>query len=156
MTLRLSQHQLATIHAHAERTYPHECCGLLLGKLDGAIKVVETIRVVVNAWDEAVAHELADEPTLTQTRRYWIDPSDMLAAMRAARQHNLEIIGIYHSHPDNPAVPSECDRRLAWSQYSYLIASVQQGSTTETLSWTLDDTHQFQPEPIEIATLSRM
>jgi proteasome lid subunit RPN8/RPN11 len=78
----------------------------------------------------------------------------MLMAMREARNCSLEIIGIYHSHPDHPAVPSECDRQLAWPQYSYIIVSVAQGYAAESKSWILDDTHQFQPEPIVIAAIA--
>ncbi len=152
----LHREQLQTICDHAARTYPDECCGLLLGRLAASGKVVEVIRPVENSWEEGVVDELADAASLTKTRRYWIDPAEMLAAMRDARSRDLDIIGIYHSHPDNPAIPSECDRRLAWSQYSYIIVSVAQGTPTDTRSWQLDDQHQFQPEPIEIAEFMRM
>jgi proteasome lid subunit RPN8/RPN11 len=128
---------------------------LLLGQ--GVLNEPDTRQVVEvwpvqNAWGDEVARELSgavqgDLP-LSKTRRYWIDPKEMLASQRYARDRHLTIIGIYHSHPDHPAVPSECDRRLAWSDYSYLIVSVCQGSAQNLLSWRLDPSHQFQPETI--------
>jgi len=76
----------------------------------------------------------------------------MFKAQKDARDRNLDIIGIFHSHPDHPAVPSEFDRAIAWQQYSYIIVSVQQGKAWELKSWSLDDNHQFQPE--ELLTVS--
>jgi proteasome lid subunit RPN8/RPN11 len=76
----------------------------------------------------------------------------MLKAQKQARDRNLDIIGIYHSHPDHPAVPSEFDRAIAWQQYSYIIVSVQQGKACDLKNWSLDDDHQFQPE--EMLTVS--
>jgi proteasome lid subunit RPN8/RPN11 len=72
----------------------------------------------------------------------------MLIAMRDARDRGMDIIGIYHSHPDHPASPSECDRQLAWPQYSYVILSIERGEVRELYSWQLDDYHQFQPEEL--------
>lgn len=87
--------------------------------------------------------------------RYWIDPADLLRIQREARDQALDIIGIFHSHPDHPAVPSECDRRLAWPGYSYVIAAVRGGQATDVQSWRLSDRQQndhqqFEPETITI------
>ena len=168
--LLLQPTHLQSIKAHAEETYPHECCGLMLGHAHPGTTSSRPTRTVVelwsvtNAWDEAAQSTmtaLAGEAippnansvppqTLTTRRRYWIDPTDMLAAQRYARIHDLSIIGIYHSHPDHPAVPSECDRACAWPEYSYIIVSVPNGNATDVFSWTLDDDHQFQPENIRV------
>ncbi|NJR49372.1 MAG: M67 family metallopeptidase [Leptolyngbyaceae cyanobacterium CSU_1_3] len=166
MVLKLGSHHLQTIVAHAERTYPEECCGLLLGHLGhprvaskGVLgkgvtsKTVVDVQIVENTWagddrDLAQTSDQTFEQTLSKTRRYQISPDAMLSAMRSARDRSLCILGIYHSHPDNPAVPSECDRNLAWPQYSYAIVSVQAGTAIDWQSWTLDDDHQFQPEEI--------
>lgn len=156
MSLTLPTDRLQAIHAHAERTYPEECCGLLLGTIAADKRVVHDIYEVPNAWDTDAAHELNDTTAFTKTHRYWIAPEAMLAGMREARRRNLEIIGIYHSHPDYPAVPSECDRALAWSQYSYLIVSVEQGAAKDCRSWMLNDQQSFVPEAIQIAELARM
>lgn len=84
--------------------------------------------------------------------RFSIAPKAMLQAQKDARDHNMDIIGIYHSHPDYPAIPSEFDQAIAWPQYSYVIVSVQQGKAIDLKSWSLDDNHQFGPE--EMHTVS--
>ena len=94
-----------------------------------------------------------DEMPLSKTHRYWIDPRDILQAQKYARDRNLDIIGIYHSHTDNPAIPSECDRAYAWSQYAYLIVAVQNGRATEMRNWCLNDYRQFEAENV-MATAS--
>jgi proteasome lid subunit RPN8/RPN11 len=152
VTLELSAVHLQTIQAHAERTYPDECCGLLVGRL-AETKMLVQVRSLENAWEPEMAlsiEGLFADATLTKSRRYWIAPDVMLAEMRAARQQGLEIIGIYHSHPDHPAIPSECDRQLAWQQYSYIIISVVQGQAQAYHSWVLDDQHQFQSEDLRV------
>ncbi|MDX2216108.1 MAG: M67 family metallopeptidase [Oculatellaceae cyanobacterium bins.114] len=155
MVLRLTSDHLQQIQAHAEGTYPDECCGLLLGQGlpdEPDTRIVVEVWQTQNAWSDEVARELSDSKSehgsLSKSRRYWIDPKQMLAGQRYARDRHLTIIGIYHSHPDHAAVPSECDRVLAWSDYSYLIVSVCQGCAQNLLSWRLDPTHQFQPETI--------
>ncbi|UBF25919.1 M67 family metallopeptidase [Kovacikia minuta CCNUW1] len=156
MALILSSDHLQAIKIQAEGTYPEECCGLLLGRVATKDKIVVDVWETKNAWDAQVAADLSDESLLTKTERYWIAPEEMLAGMRDARHRNLEVIGIYHSHTDHPAVPSECDRRLAWSQYSYLIISVNQGKAGASQSWMLDRHHQFQSEAIQIQSDARM
>ncbi|WP_068816638.1 M67 family metallopeptidase [Phormidesmis priestleyi] len=142
MVLKLDPFQIQAIVAHAESTYPEECCGLLLGIADSTSNTVVEVQPVENNWSAEPAE------SFDKTRRYEIAPQSMLAAMREGRDRNLTIVGIYHSHPDNPAVPSECDRQLAWQHYSYVIMSVEQGVAIDWQSWSLDDTHQFQPEEI--------
>jgi proteasome lid subunit RPN8/RPN11 len=156
MTLQMSSTDRQKILTHAESTYPEECCGLLLGKLGRASQtpnLLVEVRQIENQWQSELADELKDlipdassgEP-LTKSKFYWIDPKEMLTAQRYARERGLDIIGIYHSHPDHPAVPSEHDRILAWSQYSYMIVSVEQGVFRDIRCWKLDSSHQFQPE----------
>jgi proteasome lid subunit RPN8/RPN11 len=161
--LTLTSAQLQQIQAHAERTYPEECCGILLGTLtrqaDSSQKMLVHLIETINAWSESVAAELEASLLLTASRyadeairrdRYWIDPKILLQAQKYARDHSLAIIGIYHSHPDHPAAPSETDRRLAWAEYSYVIVSVQAGKTTDTRCWQLND-QQFQVEELVIS-----
>jgi proteasome lid subunit RPN8/RPN11 len=90
----------------------------------------------------------------TKRRRYSIDPKDMLGVQKQARSQGLNIIGIYHSHPDQVAVPSECDRLLAWPEYTYAIVSVCNGKAVDVKSWTLDSNHQFQPETMKVSPSS--
>lgn len=165
MALQLSSSHLKTIFDHAERIYPEECCGLLLGRCHAASsddqqgspdedKEVIEIWETPNTWNEDVEASLESlsdtgmKQSLTKSRRYWIDPRDTLAAQKYARDRQLDIVGIYHSHPDHPAIPSECDRAAAWSCYSYLIVSVHHGKANHVLSWTLDEQDQFQSEEI--------
>ncbi len=142
--------------------YPSEGCGLLVGRRGpvqaaGAEACDRTVIEVVpleNAWQPALldytdsleeggaAHSVGD--------RYYIDPADLVAVQRSARERDLEIIGIYHSHPDHEAVPSECDRRLAWPVYSYVIVSVSAGQLADLKSWRLDDQQQFHREPVKM------
>ncbi len=162
VVLCLFAEDLHAISAHAERAYPEECCGILLGQIDRQSltddRVVITIWELPNAWDadaEAQLSEMAVSDKAdgaasgaTKARRYWIAPQDMFKAQQFARDRQMAIIGIYHSHPNHPAVPSECDRIWAWPDYSYVIASVQKGHTEAIQSWMLDTDHQFQSEAI--------
>jgi proteasome lid subunit RPN8/RPN11 len=111
---------------HAEAEYPQECCGLILGQGDR----IQSIEPMANVW-QGENHSLRD--------RYAIDPEQMLRCMKAGRESGWEIIGIYHSHPDHPAVPSECDRLQAWPQYRYVILSVAQGQVVDVRTWILED-----------------
>jgi proteasome lid subunit RPN8/RPN11 len=154
MVLTLNLSHLTQIQAHAERTYPQECCGLLIGTIVEQSKTIAQLWETENAWTEATAvqfnrdREIESSATFDRDRRYTIAPEDWLRAQKSARDRQLDIVGIYHSHPNSPAVPSEYDRVLAWPQYSYVIVSVHQGRAADLLSWQLDDCHQFQSEEI--------
>lgn len=164
--LKLSTQHFQAIETHAAHSYPSECCGLLLGKSMLDPETSETLEInvadvvaVPNAWTPEVAATMAvalddggveaERSHHSQADRYWIDPQNLLTWQRTARDRHLDIVGIYHSHPDHPAVPSECDRRLAWAGYAYLIISVCNGASVDLRCWTLDDNHQFQPEAIQ-------
>lgn len=77
--------------------------------------------------------------------RYAIDPGQMLAVQRRSRDRGWAIVGIYHSHPNGSAVPSECDRQWAWGEYIYAIVAVTDGRATDLRIWQLDDQRHFQP-----------
>ncbi len=186
MTLQLTRAQLAQVEAAAIAQYPQECCGLLLGTTDSTTGIQPVIQIwpTENAWSPAVPlpDALASDPstenlldplqnevleTLAERKhdkgdRFWIAPSDLFAAQKFARSQAWEIIGVSHSHPDCPAVPSECDRQSAWPGYHYLILSVVARPKTNpgpkpaapqiaaSHSWVLDEQNHFQPEPLEI------
>lgn len=149
---------LQQICGHAEQTYPEECCGILLGRLGAGEKMLIEVLPTRNAWSETTALELqalqiapSRHAAATARRdRYWIDPGDLLQAQKLARSRDQQIIGIYHSHPDHEAVPSECDRRLAWSTYAYLIVSVRAGKAAEALCWQLNEVGQFESEDLRL------
>lgn len=127
------------ISIHAERDYPYECCGLLLGSfVEEGLKVVNETHAISNAREEAA-----------KRNRFLITPDEMLSGERLAHAKQLEIIGFYHSHPDHPALPSEYDREHAWPIYSYIIASVKSGKACELRSWELaSDRSVFNAEEI--------
>jgi proteasome lid subunit RPN8/RPN11 len=160
--------QLMTIQHHAEETYPEECCGLLLGlyhhrhqRQDEVDELVDDEQVhehtvlevlpTVNVWSESLRAQDSEQASTTQERRYAIDAIAMVKAQQYARGKGWDIIGIYHSHPDHLAVPSEWDRAWAWPQYAYVIVSVQNGIAHDLQSWILDMHHEFLPEKLVIS-----
>lgn len=149
------------MQAHAEQAYPYEGCGLLVGRFDATTneKTLVNLTLLDNAWTQAVAADLVSQKDseaapMTKARRYWIDPQDLFETQRQARQDGLAIIGVYHSHPDAVAVPSGCDRDLAWPSYAYIILSVRHGIAVDLQNWQLDGNQQFQPEPMKITPAS--
>ncbi len=92
--LRIPKDVMSAIHEHMEETYPHECCGLIIGALSGQARVAATSRRCGNLNKERAVD------------RYELDPKDMLAAQKEFQDGPLDIIGIYHSHPDHPSRPS--------------------------------------------------
>ncbi|MGF1478718.1 MAG: M67 family metallopeptidase [Cyanophyceae cyanobacterium] len=142
--------QLHQIRTHAEQDYPAECCGLLLGSSDNSCKLLREVVPTENSWSPAVVAAQRDTATNTSKRnRFSIAPEVMLQVQKRARDRHLDIIGVYHSHPDGIAVPSEFDRAIAWSVYSYIIVSVTEGRAVEVRCWTLEE-GQFQSEEILI------
>ncbi len=153
MTIEISSVQLKMITDWAETIYPEECCGILLGRFEFDRKIVAEVIPTINDWQ---ASELVAQlpPTAASHRtkhsRYRIPPKEIFQAQQRGRNLELEIIGFFHSHPDCPAIPSECDRNLAWEIYSYPIVSVLQGNAIDLKSWVLDNDGKFQPEAIQI------
>ena len=124
-----------SLAACARQGYPHETCGLLLG---------------VRRGDEHVVSQLHRARNLNVERaedRYELDPDDFLAADREARAEGLDIVGIWHSHPDHPARPSATDRDAAWPEWSYIIVSVGREGVGEIRSWRLNG-GDFEEEEI--------
>jgi proteasome lid subunit RPN8/RPN11 len=153
--------QLTAIQRHAEAAYPEECCGLLLGitqRQGGDTETDEADDHIVlevlptqNAWSESLLVQDSEQASTTEARRYAIDATTIVKTQRYARGKGWDIIGIYHSHPDHLAVPSEWDRAWAWPQYSYVIVSVQDGIAQDLQSWILDMHHEFLPEKLVIS-----
>jgi proteasome lid subunit RPN8/RPN11 len=101
----------AAIRVHGQETYPHECCGALVGR-DG---FVTDIVALPNTTDEG------------PRRRFMVRPSDYQLAERRATELGGELLGFYHSHPDHPARPSQYDLDHAWPTFAYIIVAVQGG-----------------------------
>jgi proteasome lid subunit RPN8/RPN11 len=153
MIILLTSDHIKSILLHAEEIYPQECCGLLLGihqSVDGAeTNVVQDIYPTPNVWEDSLsAVEQFDCSVATAHRRYRIAPTDMLQAQQHARAQALDVIGIYHSHPNAPAIPSEWDRVWAWTQYSYVIVSLTDGVAKDLKSWYLNSNQEFLAEKI--------
>ncbi|HLE08307.1 MAG TPA: M67 family metallopeptidase [Thermodesulfobacteriota bacterium] len=119
-------------------SYPDECCGALIGNAAGGKTVLEVCAL------KNVNRERSRD-------RYEMDPAELLRAEKEARKCGMDIIGIYHSHPDHPARPSQFDRDRGWPEYSYVIVSVKKGIDTEVKSWTFGDfSGPFKEEEIII------
>jgi len=125
------------IRQHLEAGYPNEACGALIGRADGAEHTVEEFRGMRNT--------ITDRPW----DRYALDPLEQLRVQKDAESRGLEIIGFAHSHPDHPAIPSRFDTEHGWSFYSYVVASVREGTLREARSWRLDASGAFQEELLE-------
>lgn len=136
-TLLVNEIQAREIRAHGAETYPHECCGALLGEDGEEVREVRALFRLVN--------RRTDSPR----NRFSVTSEDVREAERAATLAGLEVVGWYHSHPDHPALPSEFDREHAWPWYSYVIVSVMNGEPQTMASWRLaDDRMRFEPEKI--------
>jgi proteasome lid subunit RPN8/RPN11 len=125
------------IREHARQEYPHECCGFLVGRIEG-----DDHHVLA-----AVAARNAHPESQRRRDRFTIDPAEFYRVEKEARQKGHAIIGFYHSHPDHPARPSATDREWAHPVYSYVIVAVHQGVPVEMTSWQLVE-GSFAPEPV--------
>ncbi len=129
--LKLSQSDYLSLRQHGEEAYPHECCGVLLGRFDdnGAESVSKSVSRVV-----LCGNTRADSPH----NRYQIDPRELIRIQREGRERAEDIVGFYHSHPDHPAQWSPTDLAEAhWFGCSYVITSVEKGTATITNSFEL-------------------
>ncbi|HUC55482.1 MAG TPA: M67 family metallopeptidase [Candidatus Cybelea sp.] len=150
--LWISGHLAEKIRSHGAETYPHECCGALLGRDSNAILEGDRREDALSASREILGlFPLVNRRDDSPRNRFSVTAEDVLTAEKAAREQGLEVVGWYHSHPDHPARPSEYDRDHAWPWYSYIIVSVQNGAPQDMTSWRLnDDRAEFSPEGIEI------
>ncbi|HLZ42342.1 MAG TPA: M67 family metallopeptidase [Candidatus Sulfotelmatobacter sp.] len=143
--LKINTKDYDSIRRHGEDTYPHECCGVLLGRFDddGTRVVTSTARCGNTRTDSA-------------HNRYNIDPKELVRIQREGRGRSEDIVGFYHSHPDHPAQWSQTDFAEAhWIGCSYVITSVEKGKAAATNSFELAGTDEndkrLLDEKIEIA-----
>lgn len=130
---------LKAIHAHGEAAYPEEGAGLLLGEVTPQAKVVTRLMSFENAREASARHN-----------RYLLTHHDYLAGEEEAARYGIDVIGVFHSHPDHPNAPSEFDRDWAMPWFSYLITSVYCGVALGTKSWMLNESRSaFDEELIE-------
>ena len=138
--IRIPRGVLEEIRAQGAQAYPEECCGALVGQATGGdVKTVLLTRRFENR-----------HPPGARDRRYFVGPDAYRDAESWAKNQGLDVVGIYHSHPDHPAQPSEYDREHAWPWYSYLILSVEGGTAADVTSWVLaSERDRFDPEELE-------
>lgn len=130
--LKIGKTEFEQLRRHGEETYPHECCGVLLGQFDGdATRVVRSIARCGNT--------RGDSPH----NRYNIDPRELIRIQREGRERGEDIVGFYHSHPDHPAQWSQTDLAEAhWFSCSYVITAVEKGKASTTNSFELQGTDE--------------
>ncbi len=144
MTISIHPDLLKQIDAHGETSYPDEGAGFLLGR-EGEPRRVEAVIPLPNAREQASRHN-----------RYLIAPEDYLKAELEAERLGLEILGVFHSHPDHPHLPSEFDREWAQPWFSYIITSVRAGKAVGSRSWRLlEDRSQFDEEHVQVIEKKR-
>jgi proteasome lid subunit RPN8/RPN11 len=140
MALMISKELLQRIHAHGEAAYPEEGAGLLLGRAEAGGTRVERLLEFSNAREASARHN-----------RYLLTAEDYMHGEQEAARMGLDVLGVFHSHPDHPNRPSEFDREWAMPWFSYVITSVQAGAATDSRSWLLSEDHRdFSEEPINI------
>ncbi len=140
MILELSADLLEKIHSHGEDSYPEEGAGFLLGRADATSRRVTEILTLANAREDSARHN-----------RYLLTAQDTLHAEKEAEKLDLDVIGVFHSHPDHPNQPSEFDREWAMPWFSYIITSVHSGKAIQSRSWRLtDDRSSFEEETIQV------
>jgi proteasome lid subunit RPN8/RPN11 len=151
LELAISAELAEKIRAHGVETYPHECCGALLGR-EGGFAADQAPRDPRQPTREVQAlFPLVNRRDDSPRNRFSVTAEDVLAADKNAQQQGFEVIGWYHSHPDHPARPSQYDQDHAWPWYSYIIVSVHAGAAMDMTSWRLkDDRSEFVEERIEV------
>ena len=141
--LKIGKSHYEAIRRHGEETYPHECCGVLLGQMEDDARIVTSTARAGNTRTDS-AHN-----------RYNIDPKELVRIQRQARERNEDIVGFYHSHPDHPAQWSQTDLAEAhWFGCSYVITSVEKGKAALTNSFELagseESDKRLLDEPVEV------
>lgn len=135
MALSIHTEAFITMQKHAEKSFPNECCGFFYGR-DGAVRQI------------TVAREVPNSKEGDQKRRFEISPEDYMKAEKFALDNNLDLLGIYHSHPQHPAIPSEHDLKQAVPWFSYIILSVMDARLDHARSWILTEENTFEEEEI--------
>ena len=137
MKLVLNKDLMDKMVDHALDSYPMECCGFVFGNDQPDGRMITEVHTTPNS-------KQGD-----QRRRFEVNPRDYLKAERYALEKDITLLGIYHSHPDHPAVPSVHDLKQAVPFFSYLILSTEKEQVKKTTSWQLYH-EQFEEEEIVI------
>lgn len=137
--IRLKSADIEELKQIAQKTYPHECCGVMVGSIENGVKTVTELIPAEN--------QRTDSPA----NRYLITPDLLNELEKKLKGTDRAIVGFFHSHPDVPARPSTYDQDHAWPWYSYVIVSVNRGQAGEIHNWKLrDDRSAFDAEKMEL------
>jgi proteasome lid subunit RPN8/RPN11 len=140
VSLVIPKEILRGIHLNGQQYYPEEGAGLMLGKLEGDRKQVMSLLPIANAREDSARHN-----------RYLLTPHQYLHGELEAARLGLDVVGVFHSHPDHPNQPSEFDREWAMPVFFYLITSIYAGKAVESRSWLLgEDRQSFYEEELEV------
>ncbi len=138
MVVVITTNQLQFMMNHARSTYPEECCGFLLGS-DSDVRRIQHVLAARNVNQNS------------RRNRYNIEPMELVRADEEARRSNLNLVGIYHSHPDAPVQPSQFDLEHAWPWYTYVVLSVQNGEPRDMAAWFLtEDRSTFHLDDLKV------
>ncbi len=136
--IELAPEQIVKIRQHGESDYPFECCGLLLGTFHADRKTVVEIYAISNAREEEA-----------KRNRFLIRPEELMKGEQYARAKGMDVVGFYHSHPDDRAVPSQYDLDHGWPTYSYIVVAVENGRAIDLRSWVMEaDRGKFNEEMV--------
>lgn len=140
MDILLPKTLLAQIEAHCEETYPNEGAGFIFGLAKQGKVSIDSLMPLANKWE-------ADE----QYHRFVLDTKDFVKAEMQAAKRGVDLVGVFHSHPDHPSRPSDFDRDHALPNFAYLITSVQHGNAATTQAWRLvEDRSKFEEDTIQV------
>ena len=137
MEIMLDQVAYSKIFEHANKTYPNECCGFLYGEETDKRLITQTL-------------EINNAMQGNQRDKFEIGPKDYQYGERFGKQINLSLLGIYHSHPDHPAYPSDFDLHRAFPFFSYIIISLEREKMLDIKSWKLGKNRSFEEEAIQL------
>lgn len=137
--IRIAKELASKIEAHGQRTYPEECCGILLGSNDGDGVHIHDVAEFENTQEE------------NRRRRFFVTPKQYVQAERMASEKGMKLLGFYHSHPDHPAIPSGFDRDHALPWFTYIVLAVEKGDAKVMTAWLLSESRdRFIEKPISV------
>jgi proteasome lid subunit RPN8/RPN11 len=137
MRLRIPAQVMEEIHAHGEKLYPEEGAGLILGAIEGENRKARRVLPMPNHF----------EPN-ERGHRYRLDAKEILQAEELAEQLGLDVVGVFHSHPDHPPAPSQYDLEWAVPWFVYLITRVESGAASESRVWRMLEDHSSMVEEV--------
>ena len=141
--IKITNGAYKTMINHIKDTYPEEGCGALIGSENDS-RLIKKVIPIENKVEKS------------RTKRYVIDPEDIIKVENKAKEEKLELLGFFHSHPDAPAEPSKFDLEHSSPWYSYVIISIKQKERGNIIqeeisltSWRLrDDRSKFDNEEL--------